>query len=272
VNKLPRSLALALLISVPCSVRAAEVSIEDITVPIGTASVDVPILIAPSSASEMIGAMNIFFGAGMPADTIPILNTGTEFDGSIWESGEFFGIPGTPTSHLAKGAIAMLGPLEIVPDGVLVTYTLNTSSLPAGNYVLDPDFEEDDAGTDATDGSIDPVPLDLTFVNGILRIQAMQLLNGDYNGNGTVEQADLDLVLLNWGAPAEPVPNGWTNDLPEGNIDQAELDGVLLNWGNMGNQMAAASVPEPATLALAGVLAVIAMRLRVRRHHSITAK
>jgi hypothetical protein len=59
---------------------------------------------------------------------------------------------------------------------------------------------------------------------------APQGIIGDYNSNGTVEQADLDLVLLNWGQPG--VPAGWTNDLPEGNIDQAELDGVLLNWGN----------------------------------------
>jgi hypothetical protein len=73
---------------------------------------------------------------------------------------------------------------------------------------------------------------------------------GDYNGNGTVEQADLDLVLLNWGLPG--VPAGWTNDLPEGNIDQAELDGVLLNWGNMQalGSGGGAGVPEPSTLLL----------------------
>jgi hypothetical protein len=86
---------------------------------------------------------------------------------------------------------------------------------------------------------------------------------GDYNGNGTVEQADLDLVLLNWGTSG--VPGGWTNDLPDGNIDQAELDGVLLNWGNMAALGSDASVPEPSTLLLAmllGTAGVLAARRR----------
>jgi hypothetical protein len=76
------------------------------------------------------------------------------------------------------------------------------------------------------------------------------LLMGDYNGNGQVEQGDLDLVLLNWGQAV--VPGGWTNDLPDGAIDQAELDGVLLNWGNASGQLSAAgAVPEPTTLLIA---------------------
>jgi hypothetical protein len=84
-------------------------------------------------------------------------------------------------------------------------------------------------------------------------------IDGDYNGNGTVEQADLDLVLLNWGTGG--VPGGWVNDLPEGNIDQAELDGVLLNWGNSGALGSGAGVPEPSTMAIlvlaaAGLLAM----------------
>jgi hypothetical protein len=85
---------------------------------------------------------------------------------------------------------------------------------------------------------------------------------GDYNGNLTVEQADLDLVLLNWGQSG--VPGGWINDLPEGNIDQAELDGVLLNWGNMaGRSLATGNVPEPGTLLLL-LLAVTAIAARRR--------
>jgi hypothetical protein len=84
---------------------------------------------------------------------------------------------------------------------------------------------------------------------------------GDYNGNGAVEQADLDLVLLNWGTGG--VPAGWINDLPEGNIDQAELDGVLLNWGDTGAVGSAGSVPEPSTLAL--VLVAIGLGLGLVR-------
>jgi hypothetical protein len=88
---------------------------------------------------------------------------------------------------------------------------------------------------------------------------------GDYNDNGTVEQADLDLVLLNWGADGTTPPNGWTNDLPTGDIDQAELDGVLLNWGDMAGLGAAAGVPEPATWLLVCLTAFAAAARHVKR-------
>jgi cyclophilin family peptidyl-prolyl cis-trans isomerase len=87
-------------------------------------------------------------------------------------------------------------------------------------------------------------------------------LRGDYNANGTVEQGDLDLVLLNWGDDALPLPLGWVNDLPSGAIDQNELDGVLLNWGEggaSGSAQAPAGVPEPRAV----VLALIVVALRV---------
>jgi uncharacterized membrane protein len=73
-------------------------------------------------------------------------------------------------------------------------------------------------------------------------------LPGDYNASGQVEQADLDLVLLNWGQSG--VPAGWMNSLPDGAIDQAELDGVLLNWGNAAGRTAASAVPEPSTIGI----------------------
>jgi hypothetical protein len=86
---------------------------------------------------------------------------------------------------------------------------------------------------------------------------------GDYNGNGTVEQADLDLVLLNWGTGG--VPGGWVNDLPEGNIDQAELDGVLLNWGNMAAAgLGGSPVPEPASGILIVLFACVTLAMRRR--------
>ena len=82
---------------------------------------------------------------------------------------------------------------------------------------------------------------------------------GDYNKSGQVEQGDLDLVLLNWGAETPPIPAGWDNDLPNGQIDQEELDGVLLNWGNTSG--AAAAVPEPAT-GLMLILGMVALLVR----------
>jgi hypothetical protein len=72
----------------------------------------------------------------------------------------------------------------------------------------------------------------------------------DYDASGLVEQADLDLVLLNWGTElASPAGVGWINDFPSGPVDQGELDKVLLNWG-AATALTAAAVPEPSTLAL----------------------
>jgi uncharacterized membrane protein len=91
-------------------------------------------------------------------------------------------------------------------------------------------------------------------------------ISGDYNGNGTVEQADLDLVLLHWGNDASEAPASWINNLPKGTIDQDELDGVLLNWGNTAPTagIATAAVPEPSGVWLAGLLAAVALAV-VRR-------
>jgi hypothetical protein len=73
------------------------------------------------------------------------------------------------------------------------------------------------------------------------------VLAGDLDASGRVDQRDLDLVLLNWGAPAEPPPASWVNGLPDGIIGQAELDQVLLNWGAM---QLSQSPPQPAAVTL----------------------
>jgi hypothetical protein len=88
-------------------------------------------------------------------------------------------------------------------------------------------------------------------------------LNGDYNDTGLVEQADLDLVLLNWGTELlDPAAAGWANDLPSGAVDQQELDRVLLNWGMAASALATASVPEPsaAVLLLVCVIGLLVCR------------
>jgi probable HAF family extracellular repeat protein len=101
--------------------------------------------------------------------------------------------------------------------------------------------------------------------NGIHRRQSEAWIatltqTGDYNDDGTVDQADLDLVLLNWGEMLDvPAELGWVNDLPVGSIDQAELDGVLLNWGSTVALGSTAGVPEPSTLVLLLTVAGLGM-------------
>jgi len=73
-------------------------------------------------------------------------------------------------------------------------------------------------------------------------------LAGDYNADGFVSQADLDLVLLNWGNATLPV--GWsaTDQFDNQQISQNELDSVLLNWGD-GSPPLLTAIPEPASAA-----------------------
>ncbi len=106
------------------------------------------------------------------------------------------------------------------------------------------------------------------LLDGVIRIVGDTLF-GDYNGSGQVEQADLDLVLQNWGVNTDAntggaVPTGWTHDLPQGLVDQDELDGVLLNWGDTAApDFRSVNVPEPTTLiALAPALGCCSRRRR----------
>lgn len=86
------------------------------------------------------------------------------------------------------------------------------------------------------------------------------LLTGDLNGDGFVSQADLDLVLLNWGDTVTAGVAGLGDGTGDGFIAQGDLDLVLLNWGD--GTLPILSIPEPATagLLLMGALALIRRR------------
>lgn len=76
---------------------------------------------------------------------------------------------------------------------------------------------------------------------------------GDFSGDGSVDNDDLNLLLANWGAATPPAPTGWDGDQPIGSsIDNDELNRLLANWGT------GTAIPEPASLTLlmlgAGVL------------------
>jgi hypothetical protein len=158
------------LLAVAAGVQAANVSVNNISIIQGAATVDVPVLIAPAAAGETIGAMNISFAAGDAGDAIPILNTGTEFDGSIWDSGTFFGAAGTGVNHSVLSAVAMINPLRVGTNGTLITYTLDTSSLPVGTYVLDPDFQIAGVGSSGDPQLAGGGASTLAFANGTLTV------------------------------------------------------------------------------------------------------
>jgi hypothetical protein len=103
--------------------------------------------------------------------------------------------------------------------------------------------------------------LDLMNMSNVA-LQPIGFPAGDYNGNGRVEQADLDLVLIHWGKPSPPAPAGWVHELPEGLVSQADLDGVLLHWGNAASGISqVVAVPEPAAWMILSVCVVFVWKL-----------
>ena len=145
--------------------------------------------------------------------------------------------------------VALFG--DDVPDEIYLAVgqyqTADGGALVAGSSVL---------ATNDGDGDLDApeyILLDLTqFV--------VATLEGDHNGDGFISQADLDLVLLNWGGDA---PAGWASDGFDGTMSQNELDAVLLNWGN-GTPPSVNAIPEPASVVLLAGLWGMAGRSRRR--------
>lgn len=81
-------------------------------------------------------------------------------------------------------------------------------------------------------------------------------LQGDLNGDGAVNSADLDLIRANWGT------NNPAGDASgDGIVNSSDLDIVRSNWGA---QAAAAVVPEPTTFVLLGALGLLACLIRRR--------
>jgi formylglycine-generating enzyme len=97
-----------------------------------------------------------------------------------------------------------------------------------------------------------------------------ELLPGDYNGNGAVENADLTLLLTNWSHPVPPVPAGWIGS-PQPTapaIDNDELTPLLTHWGqHIPGAGAGAAVPEPTSIALA-VVGLAGFGFVARRRHA----
>jgi hypothetical protein len=86
---------------------------------------------------------------------------------------------------------------------------------------------------------------------------------GDYNDDDLVGQADLNLVLQNWGDARLYEPNG--DPFTSSFVGQDDLNRVLQHWGaTTPAEIGGLAVPEPGMAGLVAVLAAGSRRRRVR--------
>jgi hypothetical protein len=91
-------------------------------------------------------------------------------------------------------------------------------------------------------------------------------LPGDFDGNGSIGNGDLTLMLDNWGETVPPPPAGWIGDQPTApGVGNDELTLMLDGWGDSFEVINnAAAVPEPTTL-LAAISLLIGLSIFDRR-------
>ncbi|QDT67330.1 hypothetical protein MalM25_02270 [Planctomycetes bacterium MalM25] len=86
------------------------------------------------------------------------------------------------------------------------------------------------------------------------------IFNADFDFDGAVGDADLTLLLSNWGEPIPPVPSGWIGAQPTApNVGDDELTVLLSTWGFR----IVLAVPEPTGVIT--LLACLALGMPLRR-------
>ncbi|QDT67872.1 hypothetical protein MalM25_07800 [Planctomycetes bacterium MalM25] len=118
--------------------------------------------------------------------------------------------------------------------------------------------------TDETDLELEfRVPGIGTIAGGVLfQSSTVDLLPGDFDGNGAVGDGDLTLLLSNWGNDVPPVPAGWTGAQPTApGVGDDELTALLGSWGASAGSSAFA-VPEPTALTLVAFALLVGAKRR----------
>ncbi len=212
-------------------------------------------------------------GSGVVQQTVPGV-AGTEYTfsaGARWEA-NFFGDTGTAGENEALLELAFLdGSGEVISSSVLdlrengktadnlwSTHSVSAAA-PAGTVDIRVAGIINNLTTNPAGGAQSAFWDDFSLMAAV----DPGLLAGDFDGNGSVGNGDLTLLLANWGGDVPPVPAGWVGSQPTGpGVGNDELTALLATWGQ--SQSSAVSVPEPASVLFVMTgLAVAAARRRV---------
>ncbi|MGF1530225.1 MAG: hypothetical protein ACFCU4_02580 [Puniceicoccaceae bacterium] len=171
-------------------------------VPVGTASVSIPVTITGGDAvTDLAGVVEIDGGATFSA---------VSFNGSIWENalnGSFYAIvPETlPASLISPQAGVLTVGDSVSGAGTLLTLVVNAAALSAGDYLIR--FTETGGG-DSEILTVGATPT--TFVVGILRILDDPLVLWRIENFGAAT-GDAALEATVWGDDADPDGDLLTN-------------------------------------------------------------
>ena len=154
---------------------------------------------------------------------------------------------------------------QILTKDALAGSILNDASFSVGarqggaNHGFSGDLDEVAVWDVVLSGSSIAGLADGTYTPLTAPISGTVTLAGDLDGDGYVGSGDLDIVRANWGAIVTPGTLLSGDPSGDGVVGSADLDIVRANWGST----AAASVPEPAMIALLTV-GLIATSIRRR--------
>ena len=206
-----RTITLALL-AITAAVSRADLTVDPGVTEVfsGTPSVDIPLaVIGGDQVSDLAGAIKIT-GAQI---------TGVSYTGSIWESAPggfidlgFIGFP--PPAETIDPNVSMVIPGQTVSGaGTLLTFTVDTSSLPAGDYPIKLSGITGMSGTPPLDTKIVTTggeEITTNLLDGILRVVDKPLhVWRTEEFPGAVGNSSLEASV--WGDAADPDGDGVPN-------------------------------------------------------------
>ena len=151
---------------------------------------------------------------------------------------------GTSSSEILGG-----GPLPVTDEYQTFNFMATTGPDVSGGVTL-----QFNAATGAFEGSTAELFID----NVSLTIMVDSMLQADFNGDGTVDLLDLDILGANFDGPGTPSTGDANGD---GTVDLLDLD-ILGN--EFGQSASATSTPEPTSALLAGLALTVGLTRRRR--------